>query len=181
MRHDDPVVEIARAKQRARDAHVRRAAADDDRVDAAHAQLQVEVGLVEGVPAALGEDDVALGGRHFRRDLRRIRALGEARLDRLVRAAPFAQVHVRICEAQDSVRSVVGMGPARIERGHAHAARAGEKPLHIGQYGALRQKRLFLGIARMQIAVERIENNEAGGGGGQRRLEARDAGHGYSP
>src|SRR5258707_15767602 len=45
--HDDAIVEIARGEYGARNSHIRRAAGDYDRTDAAGAQLKVEIGLEE--------------------------------------------------------------------------------------------------------------------------------------
>src|SRR4030095_10060719 len=54
--HHDTVVEIARREHGARDADIGRAAGDDDRIDAPHLELKVEMGLKERAPALLWDE-----------------------------------------------------------------------------------------------------------------------------
>ena len=81
--HHDAEVHVARREHRRGDADVGRAAGDHDGVDAAHAQLQLEIGLVERAPAVLAHDHVAVDRRQLRRDLGVLGVLVKSRLDRL--------------------------------------------------------------------------------------------------
>ena len=67
---DEVEVEIARGEGGGDDADVGGAAAEDDGVDAAGVEAELEVGGVEGAPAVLGDEVVVRLGVEFRDDLR---------------------------------------------------------------------------------------------------------------
>src|SRR5581483_2009082 len=98
-------------------AAARRAARDEDRVDAVLREPRREVGAEEGGGVALGEDELARTRRELRDDLRRRVPLGQAR-ERGDLEAPDVPVAPVLGEDDPGVGDRQAAPPARLEERH---------------------------------------------------------------
>jgi hypothetical protein len=86
----------------------------------------------------------------------------KARLDRRIGASSRQKVHIRIGQPLDRIGAVGRVRAGRIESCHPYFSRAGLKACQIFQNIAFRKEGNFFRIARVEISMQCIEQDQPG-------------------